>query len=110
MKFTKEDYQMTFDSSDRQVRATLVFTDGLSFEGIAKYHDGDIFDSDTGYKIAKAKAWRAAWNFYKRRANADSIALKAEMDKKIDLACTCSKKEQALNEYIEKLSKGESNS
>lgn len=106
--FIKEDYKMTIENSDTQVKATLIFTDGNTFNGIAKYHTGDTFNSEQGRKIAKAKAWRAAWNFYKKNATAKSYALEKEMNKEIDIACACNKKEKALNDYIEKLSKGES--
>ena len=105
--FTKNDYKMTIENTTNQVAATLIFNDGQTFTGIAKYHDGDTYNAEVGTKMAKAKAWRAAWNFYKRTALADSKNCETEMNNKIDIACACNKKEQELDAFIKKLAEGE---
>lgn len=105
----KNSYNVEVVSTNNQTVATITFNNGATFTGVATYHGGDNFDSEAGGKIARAKAWRSYWNFLKKNSVADSYDLEQAMNEKIDFACTCNKKVQALDEYILKLTKGEIN-
>lgn len=103
--FSPEDYMMKVDTTDTEVTATITLSSGEEFIGVAKYHEGDTFDSKKAVNIAKAKSWRKLWNSFKKDSLRAADAFKACSDHALDQAMSFNKREKELDSYIKKLTR-----
>lgn len=101
--FNSDDFKITTTSSETEVIATIELTSGEKFTGIAKYHEGDNFNTVKAEKIAKAKAWRNLWAKFKKDNLYAYQSFKKASDRALDSAMSFKKKENELNDFIKKI-------
>ena len=109
-KLSRDAYDLKMEFSETAVKAVIEIREGFcagKYVGVAKYHDGDVKSNELAGRIARSKALRTYWDACKRASISASRSYEAQMNDAIDKACSYNKKANELNEYIEKLVRGE---